>query len=253
MRDAEREAYQVEDETIKLRLVVDSLKIPDHKQEFNLKKLSIELDKLQKIMDLKHKSDQNTIKMRIKQLDVKEKQNQTIKNDIEHMEKLNSVAINECLLYLEKVKESQNRRMATMMEMIDDNVHIEDMRKKKHSPEVFSTTGERFQTRDSSFTDLLNNYDPDVRAMLEHSIGGNKKTASKSPKIELSSNKKEVTDPATTVMSMRSEVKRINMAVKESQNDSADFESIDQDDEPPGQPNQYPTKGQDYLRKKAKV
>lgn len=173
VKESSKELASVQYEASRLEMIVNTLKIPNKKDEYEAKKLNIQLEKMEKIIVLKNKADDNTLRMNIKQLEQKEAGQRLLRERIDDMDYLCEEQLRECLLLLETVKEFQNKRMTVMMEIIDENVHRSKLIKNKYNRECLSTTGEQFGRRDSSISDLLGNYDPEVRALLEKSIKDN--------------------------------------------------------------------------------
>lgn len=253
VKESDRELASVNQDTLELQLVADSLQVPDQKHIFQLKKLSLELDKMQKILELKTKADRNTVKMKLKQLDVREKLVGKAEADIEHLDQLNVETVNECLDYLEKVKAMQSKRIAFMMSIIDERVQAEEARKQRQITDALSTTGEHFATRGSSFAELLNNYDPEVRAMLERSIEEKTRKEQRGDTGEPSKFKKASAEAGTSGTQRQPNPPTSTAVSRTKLRDpdrSDSFESIDEGKKKPGPPNQYPVKGQDYLRGK---
>lgn len=242
----------MEYEAGRLQLVVSTLKIPDKKTEIEAKKLEIQLEKMEKMIALKNRADENVLKMRIKQLEQKEASNRILEQRAGDMSYLTSEQVRECLILLETIKALQNKRVSAMMKIIDDKVYLSNLAKNNFNKEGLSTTGEQFGRRDSSVSELLGNYDPEVRALLEKSMqpGRGHGDKMRSPRGNSNDRKEEtyheedLSDRQTTRPTHRNQ-RDFAAAFDE-------YESKDRSSHIKPKPSQFPTRGKDYLVSKAK-
>ena len=252
VKEATKELSTVEQESSQLKTLVDALRLPDKREEFEYKRLSLHLDKMKKMIGLKSRADESSIRMNLKLLNQKEVQNAVFESKLEEMDYLVEDQVSECLGLLEMIKQAQNRRMTAMMQIIDEKVYRSNSTKHKVVREGLSTTGEQFDRRDSSVSEMLGNYDPSVRALLEKSM----RPRSRLHEEPLASGLKS---PPSRFSREREEAQTDRMNTKATSRTQRDFSgAFDEDDfqevnkQPKREQAQFPSKGKDYLVSKAK-
>lgn len=261
-----KESHFIEVEIAKHKSLVDSMHIPEEKVTDDYKRLSVEYEKLYKMLQIKHKSDRSVLKTKIDMLEAGESRNLEVHNRIKEATKNQKELIWQGLSYLEKIKSVQNHRMNIMMQIIESNVNrlpqkpLAQLSKGAAAPgrpreiipktETNSETRVRQYRRESSVgSEMLDYYSPEVRQYIlaEKLISSNDKGQAISEEHTHEMNYSPAIGGLESPGDDDSMERELNGKVEDG------FEDIDSEDRTvkqtrKGVSNGYPVKGEDYLK-----
>ena len=253
-KEGETQLNNIDFEKYQLQEKADQLNITSQKTQEEFNSLTQEYERLKRFIEIKSRTDKATLRLRVGQLEAADTRNTAARQRLRESNKLNRDTLVESANLIETLKSIQNERMNVMMSLIEQNVQKterlkQDVLNKNAQQSAKSLSSGR---RRSSFSALLENYDPRVKQMLKQSLSEKPttKAADKDTEDEHDDDWSDKTKQIEYVGGSKTS-KGFDAGQFEDYDGEEEAEDIDSQHQKTMKPghNRYPRKGEDYMSK----